>query len=68
MMHVSRDIIEKMDSGNHFEKEVAMNMTELAELLESVGDTVFTVSFRKLVKEADVQEKLKDVTPAELKD
>ena len=53
-MHVSRDIIEKMDSGNHFEKEVAMNMTELAELLESVGDTVFTVSFRKLVKEADV--------------
>lgn len=53
-MHVSRDIIEKMDSGNHFEKEVAMNMTELAELLETVGDTVFTVSFRKLVKEADV--------------
>lgn len=46
-MHVSQDIIEKMDSGNHFAKEVPMNMTELAELLESVGDTAFTVSFRK---------------------
>jgi len=53
-MHVSKDIIEKMDSGNHFEKEVSLTMTELAELLESVGDTVFTVSFKKLVKEADV--------------
>jgi len=31
-----------------------MNMTELAELLESVGDTVFTVQFRKQVKEDDV--------------
>ena len=53
-MHVSKDIIEKMDNGNHFEKEVSLTMTELAELLESVGDTVFTVSFKKLVKEADV--------------
>jgi len=46
-MHVSKDIIEKMDSGNHFDKEIAVNMTQLAELIESVGDTVFTVSFRK---------------------
>lgn len=67
-MHVSQDIIEKMDSGNHFAKEISMNMTELAELLESVGDTAFTVSFRKQVKEEDVQEKLKTFTPAQLKD
>lgn len=46
-MHVSKDIIEKMDSGSHFAKEVPVNMTELAELLESVGDTVFTVSFKR---------------------
>ena len=46
-MHVSKDIIEKMDSGSHFDKEIAVNMTQLAELIESVGDTVFTVSFRK---------------------
>jgi hypothetical protein len=43
VMHVSKDILERMYSGNHFEKEIQMNMTELAELLESVGDTVFTV-------------------------
>ncbi len=67
-MHVSKDIIEKMDSGNHFAKEVPVNMTELAELLESVGDTVFTVSFRKQVKDEDVQEKLQTYTVAQLKD
>jgi hypothetical protein len=67
-MHVSKDIIEKMDSGNHFAKEVPVNMTELAELLESVGDTVFTVSFRKQVKEEDVQDKLKSFSTAQLKD
>jgi hypothetical protein len=46
-MHVSKDIVEKMDSGNHFAKQVEVNMTELAQLLESVGDTVFTVSFKR---------------------
>jgi hypothetical protein len=57
-MHVSKDIVEKMDSGNHFTKEVEVNMTELAQLLESVGDTVFTVSFRRQVKEEDLQDSL----------
>ena len=46
-MHVSKDILEKMDSASHFAKEVSMNMTELAELIEAAGDTVFTISFRK---------------------
>jgi len=67
-MHVSKDIIEKMDSGNHNAKEQPVNMTELAEILESVGDTVFTVSFKKLVKESDVQDKLSSMTPVQLKD
>jgi hypothetical protein len=36
--------------------------------LESVGDTVFTVSFKRLVKEEDLQESLKKTTPDQLKD
>jgi hypothetical protein len=43
LMHVSRDIIEKMASASHFGKEVPMNMTGLAELLEDCSDTVFTI-------------------------
>lgn len=57
-MHVSKDILEKMNSASHFGKEVPMNMTELAELLETAGDTAFTVSFKKQVNEDRVQEKL----------
>jgi RNA binding exosome subunit len=47
LLYVSRDIVEKMDSGSHFVKEVAMNMTGLAELLTTVSDKVFTVKFKK---------------------
>ena len=46
-MDVSKDILEQMDSGTHFSKEVAMNMTDLAELLTTCWDTVFTVQFHK---------------------
>ena len=46
-MHVSANILEKMDSADHFEREVPMTMTELAETLQSAGDTVFTVRFHK---------------------
>ena len=35
-LYVSKDILEGMYSGDHFENEVAMNMTSLAELLQSV--------------------------------
>jgi hypothetical protein len=51
-MHVSRDILEQMSSATHFEKDIPMNMTALAELLESAGDTVFSVQFRKKPNEA----------------
>lgn len=44
---VSRDILEHMHSADHYDREVPMNMTELNELLSSVGDHVFTVTFRK---------------------
>ena len=53
-MHVSKDILKKMDSASHFDKEVSMNMTELAELIEAAGDTVFTISFRKQVNADNV--------------
>lgn len=46
-IQVSRDIVEKMHSADHYTRERPMNMTELAELLESAGDTCFTVNFRK---------------------
>ena len=46
-LYVSKDILEGMYSGDHFKKEVNMNMTAMAELLQSVQDHVFTVSFRK---------------------
>ena len=46
-MDVSKDILEKMDSATHFSKEMAMNMTDLAELMTTCGDTVFTVQFHK---------------------
>lgn len=65
-MHVSRDILEKMDSANHFQKEVPLNMTELAELLENAGDTAFTVSFKKKVTEESVMEKLQGATAKDL--
>lgn len=40
-MNVSKNIIEKMASATHFKREVPMNMTSLAELLETFSDTVF---------------------------
>ena len=50
-MIVSRDILENMYSADHFKKEVPMNMTGLAELLQSVQDNIFTVQFRAQAKE-----------------
>lgn len=44
---VSKEILEKWASATHFEKEVGMNMTGLAELIETFSDTVFTVCFHK---------------------
>ena len=51
-MYVSRDILEQMYSATHYAKDVAMTMTTLAEQLESAGDTVISVQFRKKPNEA----------------
>jgi hypothetical protein len=57
-MHVSRDIIENMHSATHFKTTVPMNMTSLAELLETVGDTVFSVRFHKKPNEEQIKKRL----------
>ena len=63
MLYVSKDILENMNSGDHFKKEVAMNLTGLAELLHTVQDHVFTIGFRKQPTEEAAAEVLKN-TPA----
>jgi hypothetical protein len=67
-LEVSKDILEKMHSAGHFEKEKPMNMTELAELLESMGDTCFTVNFRKKVDVNQVEDKLYSTSAKQLSD
>ena len=60
--------MKEMTSGSHFAKEVAMNMTELVELLETVSDTVFTVKFHKQSTEEAAQEYLESAKFGDLKD
>jgi hypothetical protein len=61
-MDVSRDILEGMWSASHFDKEVPMTMTDLAGVLETIGDTVFSIQFRKKPNEAGVVERLGELT------
>jgi hypothetical protein len=67
-MHVSRDIVEKMASGTHFAKEVPMNMTGLAELLEQCSDTLFTIQFHKQPNKDTAQELIEATSFKDLKD
>ena len=46
-MQMSKSLLETMYSATHFKKEVGLNMTGLAELLQSVQDIVFTINFKK---------------------
>lgn len=47
---VSSDILQKdMWSADHFEREVKCSMTDLAQIIESCGDTVFKVCFAKQI-------------------
>ena len=59
-MIVSRDIVENMYSADHFEKEVHMNMTNMAEVLQTVQDNIFTVQFRAKPKEEDAVKALQE--------
>lgn len=67
-MLISKDIIEKMESGSHFDEEVAMNMTSLVEILSEVYDIAFTVCFIKQPSVEATEEFLDKYKYAELKD
>ena len=67
-MQASKVLLETMYSADHYEREIPMNMTGLAELLQSVGDTVFTVQFRRQVNEQDAFEQLQNASAAAFKD
>ena len=45
---MSKDILVRDSySGDHFEKEIKCNMTDLAQIIQQCGDTVFKVKFKK---------------------
>ena len=67
-MIVSRDIVEKMYSADHFKREINMNMTGLAELLQAVQDNIFTIQFRAKPKEEDAKNALQAATQADFND
>ena len=54
---VAKDIVEEgMYSAQQYKKEQKVTRTELCELLEGAGDTVFTVNFHKKIREEDILE------------
>lgn len=55
---MSRDLLQKMDSADHFDYEIPMARGELVEMLESVRDTIFTICFKKKVQQKKVVERL----------
>lgn len=55
---MSPDLIQKMDSADHFDYEIPMARGELVEMLESTRDTIFTICFRKKVQVKLVSEVL----------
>ena len=63
---MSRDIVENMYSASHYAKEVNMNMTSLAEVLQSVADNIFTVQFRAKPKEQDAVSIIQGLNLADL--
>lgn len=57
---MSKDILVRDSySGDHFEKEIKCNMTDLAQIIQQCGDTVFKVKFKKKVDINDVVERVK---------
>lgn len=58
-MVVSKSVLQDMDSSDHFNQEVFVTMTQLAEVITSANDSVFTVLFYKKINEQEVAEKLK---------
>ena len=55
---MSVDLLQKMDSADHYDYEIPMARGELVEMLESTRDTIFTICFRKKVQQKNIVEKL----------
>lgn len=64
---VSNNIVEKMYSGNHYEKEICKTRTELVEILKNAKDTIFTVTFNKKVKPEEIVFKIKEIKSQKIK-
>jgi hypothetical protein len=65
---MSKDLLERDSwSADHFDKEIKCNMTDLALVLQSCNDTIFTVKFSKQVDPKEVEERLAGLTVAQLK-
>ena len=67
-MQMSKELLETMYSADHFEREIALNMTGLAELLQSVSDHCFTVEFQKQVSESSAAQTLTNVDASSFTD
>jgi hypothetical protein len=57
---MSVDLLQKMDSADHYDYEIPLAKGELVEMLESTRDTIFTICFRKKVQQKNVVEKLEN--------
>ena len=55
---MSYDLLQKMDSADHFDYEIPLARGELVEMLESTRDTIFTICFKKKIQPKKVAEKL----------
>ncbi|MEM9452746.1 MAG: hypothetical protein AAGF11_01120 [Myxococcota bacterium] len=53
--YVGHSIVEEgMYSAKQFDKKVEVTRTQICEILENAGDSIFTVNFNKQLKEKDV--------------
>ena len=67
-MYMSPSLLDSMYSADHFAEVVPVNMTALAELLQSVQDVVFKVNFFKQVDAAEVAQQLLNATTEDYTD
>ena len=65
---MSKELLGPMYSATHYAREVTINMTGLAELLQSVQDVVFTVNFKKQVTESSAAQLLLDADAKDFED
>jgi len=65
---ISKQLLTRdMVSADHFEKEIKCSMSELSIILQSCGDCIFRVKFKKKVDEKEIMEKLKGIKVKDLK-